>query len=243
MKRSLVVALVLASTSAAYAHFKLNAPASMTVQDGDGNPQKSAPCGLSNTSSTADNSTKTNMVTQVQAGTMLAIKLNETITHPGHYRVAIAQTMAMLPADPAVTAGGGDPCNSTTIMNPPVMPVLADGLFPHTSALSGEQTAMVQLPAGFTCTNCVLQVIQYMGDHGLNNPGGCFYHHCATVTISAGPPPVDGPPGNPGDDAGTTPGGGGGGGGCNTTGGIAGGLVGTGLMALLLLRKRRARSR
>ena len=24
-----------------------------------------------------------------------------------------------------------------------------------------------------------------MSNHGLNNPGGCFYHHCATVSVGA----------------------------------------------------------
>jgi uncharacterized protein (TIGR03382 family) len=242
MSRLLAVGLVLVSSSA-YAHFKLTSPASMTVQDQYGSPQKSAPCGLSDTSATADNSMKTNAVTMLQTGSMLQIKLTETIQHPGHYRVAIAQTMAGLPADPPVTAGGGDPCNSTTIMNPPVMPVLADGLFPHTGALSGEQTAMVQLPAGFTCTNCVVQVIQYMGDHVLNNPGGCFYHHCATVTIADNVPTVDGPPVG-GPDAGNGGGGGGGGGGCNTTGVGGASASGFALMALLLgMRRARSRSR
>jgi MYXO-CTERM domain-containing protein len=38
-----------------------------------------------------------------------------------------------------------------------------------------------------TCaSNCVLQVAEFMSDHGLNNPGGCFYHHCANITIQAG---------------------------------------------------------
>jgi uncharacterized protein (TIGR03382 family) len=231
MKRVLAIALVLGSSSA-YAHFKLNAPASMTVQDGLGGPQKSAPCGLSDSPGVADESTKTNAVTTVQTGSMLSIKIDETIYHPGHYRVAIAQTMAQLPADPVVTAGGGDPCNATTIMNPAVMPVLGDGLLAHTSSFSGEQTMNVQLPAGFTCTNCVVQVIQYMRQHGLNNPGGCFYHHCATVTIADNVPTVDGAPMD------------GGGGGCNTTGVGAAGAVGFALMALLLgMRRARSRSR
>ena len=243
MKRSLVVAMVLVASTSAYAHFKLNAPASMTVQSTNGSPQKSAPCGLSDDPGIADQSTKTNMVTTVQSGTMLAIKLNETITHPGHYRVAIAQTAAMLPADPAVSPGGGFECKTTTIMNPAVMPVLADGLFPHTGTLSGEQTAMVQIPAGFTCTNCVLQVTQFMSNHGINNPGGCFYHHCATVTVQAGPVPDGAPVG--GDGAGTPDGGtmtgDDAGGCCSTDSNPTTSLIGTALMALLLLRKRRAR--
>ena len=59
----------------------------------------------------------------------------------------------------------------------------------------------VKLPAGMTCTGCVLQVTQFMTDHGSNTGGndGYFYHHCANVTIlpaaapDAGPPDV-GPP-------------------------------------------------
>ena len=32
-----------------------------------------------------------------------------------------------------------------------------------------------------------------MSDHILNTPGGCFYHHCATVTVTSGPVPDAGP--------------------------------------------------
>jgi MYXO-CTERM domain-containing protein len=57
----------------------------------------------------------------------------------------------------------------------------------------------VQLPPGFTCDNCVLQVTQFMSEHDLNDPGGCFYHHCANITIQAG----GGGDGGGGGDAGT----------------------------------------
>ena len=30
-------------------------------------------------------------------------------------------------------------------------------------------------------------LIEFMSDHPLNNPGGCFYHHCADISISGGP--------------------------------------------------------
>ena len=244
MKRSLALIIILGGATSALAHFKLGTPTSMTVQDTLGGPQKSAPCGLSDTPGVMDESTKTNMVTTVQTGSMLSISINETIFHPGHYRVAIAQTMAQLPADPPVTAVTGDPCDSTTIMQTPTLPVLGDGLLVHTTALSGTQTMTVQLPAGMTCTNCVLQVIQFMSNHGLNNPGGCFYHHCATVTIADNAP--DGPPVVEGDGAPTDAGPSGGpdpAGCCSTQRDPMTSLVGTGLIAFLLLRKRRARSR
>ncbi|MBS1124260.1 MAG: Fibroin heavy chain precursor [Deltaproteobacteria bacterium] len=220
------------------AHFKLNSPASLSEQDLLGGPQKSAPCGLSDSAGTPDESVPTNIVTTVQSGSMLTIKFNETIFHPGHYRVAIAQDIGSLPADPPVTAGS-TACGSTQIDANPTLPLLGDGLLVHTSAFSGEQTAQVQLPAGMTCTNCVLQVVQFMSDHGLNNPGGCFYHHCATVTISNNAPPPDAAVA-PGDDAGTTPPDDPASGCCSThrDAGSAG-LFGAGVLGLMLLRRRR----
>jgi hypothetical protein len=50
----------------------------------------------------------------------------------------------------------------------------------------------VTLPPNVTCSHCTLQVIEFMSDHGLNNPGGCFYHHCADISVGdAGAPPQD----------------------------------------------------
>jgi len=222
------------------AHFNLNSPASRSEQDLLGGPQKSAPCGLSDDPNVPDASVPTNAVTTVQTGSMLTISIKETVTHPGHYRVALAQDMASLPADPPVSPGGGKDCGSTPIDANPALPLLADGLFVHTQSFNSViQTAQVQLPAGMTCTNCVLQVVQFMSDHGLNNPGGCFYHHCATVTISNNAPPPDAAVA-PGDDAGTTPPDDPASGCCSThrDAGSAG-LFGAGVLGLMLLRRRR----
>jgi MYXO-CTERM domain-containing protein len=209
----------------AEAHFKLNAPTSVTVQSNIGDPQKSAPCGGAGTASSA--------VTAVQSGQMLSISLDETVFHPGHYRVAVAQTEAGLPADPTVANAQ---CNGLNPVANPTLPVLADGLLAHTAAFSGTQTMKVMIPAGMTCTGCVLQVLEYMSSHA--QP--CFYHHCATVNISpnAPPPPDAGIPG--GGDAGvdpTDPGTG-----CCSASphSAATGLLG-GLAVGLLLRRRRRR--
>jgi uncharacterized protein (TIGR03382 family) len=222
--------LVLGATAPAIAHFKLMSPASMTAQDASlGDPQKGAPCGPNGAI------TETGAITQVMTGGMLAVTIDETITHPGHYRVAIAQDLAGLPAAPIVT---GANCGMTTIQTNPVLPVLKDGLFQHTAAFSGPQTAMVQLPAGFTCTNCIVQVIEFMSAH--TTP--CFYYHCARVTITDSPVvmPDGAPTGGP--DAGTTPPGSGNvDGGCSTTDGS--GLVATALFAGLLAVRRRRRRR
>ena len=47
---------------------------------------------------------------------------------------------------PAVTQVGTDQCGMTTIQNPPVMPVIADGLLKHTTQFGGDQTVTFKLP-------------------------------------------------------------------------------------------------
>ena len=233
MNKALWVAAACAAlvATSAEAHFKLNAPASMTQQNTNGDPQKTAPCGGAGTA--------TNAVTTVQSGSMLTVTIAETVFHPGHYRVAIAQNETGLPPPPTVTPGGGDPCNSVPIAQNPMLPVLADGVFPHTQSFSSPQTTQIQLPAGYTCDNCVVQVLQYMKNHA----APCFYYHCAKVSITAGntPPPDAGM--MAGDDAGTGGGGGGGdgGGGCQTGRSTASGTP-RGLAVLALVTRRRRRS-
>ena len=77
------------------------------------------------------------------------------------------------------------------IMNPVQVPVLADGLFPHQAKLDAPLETDVTLP-NITCRRCTLQVIQFMEQHGPNNPGLYTYHHCATIQITADPKkPID----------------------------------------------------
>jgi hypothetical protein len=174
----------------AFAHFRLVVPPPVTaspqsvyVEDSLGLPQLSAPCGQADPDSPA---VATNVVSTLKAGGMVTISFDETIFHPGHYRIALAADQGSLPADPDVVAGD-QACGTTTIEDPPVAPVLADGVLVHTAAFNGTQTVMVPLPAT-PCTNCVLQITEFMSEHGLNNPGGCFYHHCMNVNIT-----LDGP--------------------------------------------------
>jgi hypothetical protein len=61
----------------------------------------------------------------------------------------------------------------------PTMPILADGLFTTLTAAQGEAVQQIQLPAGYECTNCVVQVLEFMSNHA----APCFYYHCAAVTI------------------------------------------------------------
>ncbi|MFN0253628.1 MAG: SCE4755 family polysaccharide monooxygenase-like protein [Kofleriaceae bacterium] len=192
-RRALAIAIVVASAPA-LAHFKLVSPAANLAQDNNGSPQKSAPCGQNDSGQPA---VPTNAVTQLMTGQMIDIEIDETIFHPGHYRIQLAESMNLLPAQPAVTPGS-TACGSLAIDPAPQMPLLADGLFVHTQRFTANQTAQVRLPAGYRCTNCVLQVAQFMTVHA----APCFYYHCAQVTISDDPtnPPM-GDTGSPMDDA------------------------------------------
>lgn len=220
--RIALVAVLLAIASPALAHFKLVSPAASFEQDDFGSPQKSAPCGQADA---GDAAVPTNMVTQLMTGQMVSIEIDETIFHPGHYRVSLAESTAMLPANPQVMTGT-TACGSTAINPSPQMPLLADGLLVHTARFTTNQTMQVQLPAGYTCTNCVLQITEFMSNHA----APCYYHHCAMVTISDNP----GQPGSdtsaPMDDAGGC---------CSTSRGSGASALFALLVGALLLRRRR----
>ena len=195
MKRTVLFsAIVIASASSiADAHFVLVSPAASLVQNRLGDPQKIAPCGGVSANPTrgtpANPGTLTSAVTHVRGGTTLHLLVHETIFHPGHYRVALARTAAQLPKDPVVTTRDterGPWSVSAAIQDPPVPPVLADGLFVHTERPTVLFEADIAVP-NIDCPNCVIQVIQFMAEHGLNADGDFSYHHCAVVNITADP--------------------------------------------------------
>jgi hypothetical protein len=173
-------------TPYAAAHFRLLEPQGWIEQNNLGDPQKAGPCGGTLT----DSGTPTNAVNKVQGGQMLHIKVQETIFHPGHYRVALAvNSRSELPPDPAVTTRDSDkgPWSvSSPIASQPQIPVLADGLFVHTTRQASPFETDVQLP-NISCEKCTLQIIEFMAEHGYNNPGGYFYHHCAVLQITPDP--------------------------------------------------------
>ena len=185
----LVAGLTMAVQSAASAHFKLLEPASWLVESERGDPQKAGPCGGSNT----DWGKPSYIVGKAVGGSKLHIKIQETIYHPGHYRIALAvNSPTELPPDPQVATRDSDrgpQSVSATIQNPPVVPVLADGLFVHAERPTGTMAPFetdVTLP-NISCRRCTLQVVQFMAEHAFNNPGGYSYHHCADLQITRDP--------------------------------------------------------
>ncbi len=189
----LLTAIVLASlTATTDAHFVLVYPAASLLQNRLGDPQKIGPCGGVSANPTrgtpANPGVASNASTELKGGSMLNLLVQETIFHPGHYRVALARTVAQLPPDPMVTTGPtdrGTRSQSAVIQNPAVAPVLVDGIWAHTERPMNNWEMEIPVP-NFDCKNCVLQVIEFMADHpGIAVDGGFNYHHCAVVNITA----------------------------------------------------------
>lgn len=164
------------------AHFKLVEPASWIEEDERGDPQKLAPCG----GTLADGGTRTDRITEVRGGQMLRVVVDETVYHPGHYRIALARRPNLLPPDPRVTMKDtekGPRSASADIETDPEPPVLADGLWPHYERRTGIWETEIEIP-NFDCDGCFLQIIQFMADHPGVREGGFSYHHCAVLNIT-----------------------------------------------------------
>lgn len=169
------------------AHFRLLAPASWIEENQLGDPQKAAPCGGTNT----DYGKPTWAVTDVTGGSLLHVKLQETVYHPGHYRIALAvNSPTELPVDPVAQTMTDDKGRvmsvSAPVMDPVAPPVLADGLFSHDDHVMHTFETDVRIP-NINCKHCTLQVMQFMEQHPVNNPGGFSYHHCAVLHVTADP--------------------------------------------------------
>lgn len=176
------------------AHIKLLKPASWLNEDPLGGPQKGSPCGPGNTQLFIGDDVQpvpvSNMTTTFQPGETITVQWDETIYHPGYFRIALAKTAA---AD-ATTADFPDPplsdpqgClfDKAAVPTGPHDNVLADGLF-MVDAPTGEPRsglkAEVKLPDE-PCEHCTLQIVQVMDAHPA---ASCFYFHCADLTIAAG---------------------------------------------------------
>ena len=192
-----VAVLLTALPTGTYAHFKLLEPATWMTEDQRGDPQKIGPCG--GDLKGQNEKLATGAVTKLSGGSKLHLKIQETIFHSGHYRVALAvNSRNELPPDPITFekyTERGVYSVWAAIQSPPQIPVIADGLFQHyprpgepASALPKTPMAPwetdIQLP-NISCAKCTLQVIQFMADHGYNQPGGYSYHHCADLQIAA----------------------------------------------------------
>lgn len=186
MKIRAVLALSLSTAALtagdARGHIRLLAPDSWMTESALGDPQKVSPCGGEN------GGVPTGAVTRFQPGETITVRWQETIYHPGHYRIAFTDDRNTL-VDPVVTVDANQVSVSATIQSPPVAPVLLDGLYVRTDPNGTGGTTFEQqvtLP-NVTCAHCTLQLIQFMAGHG---PPNYIYYHCADIELAAGP--VDG---------------------------------------------------
>jgi len=101
VRLSLVAAVLMTVMPAVtHAHFRLIQPASWLVESELGDPQKAGPCGGTNT----DYGKASGIINQAIGGSALHLKVQETVYHPGHYRVALAvNSPTELPLDPKAT--------------------------------------------------------------------------------------------------------------------------------------------
>ena len=216
-----VIPGLLVSTAVAQAHIKVAFPPSRIVENNLGDPQKAFPCGGSATA------TLSRIRTKFRPGQTIMVEWSETIYHTGHFRIAFD--------DDGVDAFR-DPTSITNIVEPPVLPILKDGLFANRQPAQRMMQTAITLP-NVTCRNCTLQIIQVMTDkppYAPNGTGDDMYYHCADIELSndaaadggvrdggggvrdAGRGPDTRPPG-----MGGTGGGGGGTGGASGSGGAA----------------------
>jgi hypothetical protein len=167
------------------AHFQLLEPAGWLVADEQGDPQKLAPCG----GTLGNPGTPTKIEHEVTGGQKLKIVVDETVFHPGHYRIALARKRNDLPADPKVemheTERGLRSASAAIVANPQP-PLLADGLWPHTEKPKAHWETEITIP-NITCDACQLQVLEFMAEHPGTREGGFGYHHCAVLNITADP--------------------------------------------------------
>lgn len=197
MKRSFAALLglsALAVPAAAAAHFILLSPEPFLEQNQLGNPQKAWPCG----EDAAADKVPTGVVSEFTGGQSIPLKVQETIYHPGHYRVALSVlSRDELPVDPETVTRDTErgPYSVSAKIDPdPAPPVIADGIFEHHERPEERGVIYeteITLP-NINCDNCTLQVIQWMAEHGLNAEGDFTYHHCADIRITANPNlPID----------------------------------------------------
>jgi hypothetical protein len=151
--RTLVACAVLCSAAPAWAHIAMTSPPPR------GEAQKTGPCG-------ASGSTRGSTVTTFQAGQTITVEWDETVDHPGHYRIAFdddGDDVFRNPNNP------GDGFASTLVE-------------PITDKGGGHYTQEVTLP-NISCDNCTLQLIQVMTTQV---PYNSFYYQCADITIVGG---------------------------------------------------------
>jgi hypothetical protein len=143
---------------------------------------KAGPCG-------AAGSRRGTHVTTFAPGATITVEWDETVDHPGHYRIAFDNDGD----DVFVNPNNPNDNFAFTLMEP-----IAD-------KVGGHYTQQITLPTA-PCANCTLQLMQIMTTQV---PYDSFYYQCADIAIAVGGGSGGGSA-TPGDDGGCSTGSGGG---------------------------------
>lgn len=161
---------LLLSTSA-HAHIKLTAPAPRHTS------QKDGPCGKGAVDP------RGTTPTTFKPGETITVTWQETIEHPGHFRIAFDENGQRFT----------DPIGPNDVA--PREYVLKDNIKDKTGAGIKNYSETITLP-NVQCTNCTLQVVQVMTDKQGNGWGNDdLYYQCADIVLAGGDggaPVVDG---------------------------------------------------
>lgn len=152
--RAAVLAILLVP-ALANAHIQLRTPAARTTA------QKAGPCG-------AAGAARGTNVTTYQPGETITLEWDETVDHPGHFRVAFDSD-----GDDAFI----NPMRATDNFSFTLMEPIAD-------KVGGRYTQQITLPTT-PCANCTLQLMQVMQ---VNEPYNSFYWQCADIVIAGDEP-------------------------------------------------------
>lgn len=158
---SFVLAAVMSFAGVSSAHIDLTSPAPRHADD----QQKVSPCG-------ARGDARGETVTVFEPGETITVTWNETIDHPGHFRIMF---------DDDGFDDFPEPANENDLCEPGVdKGCLLDGI---ADKKGGSYSAEVTLP-DVECDNCTLQLIQVMTDR---RPA-TLYYRCADLVLKSSDP-------------------------------------------------------
>jgi BIM1-like copper acquisition factor len=166
-------ALAAAAPRPAAAHIQLTFPPQRTEA------QKKGPCGDGTSARSA-------AVTEFRPGQTIVVEWDETVEHPGHFRISFDDDGD---DDFAIPASYDESCSNGK--------VLVD-LIPDRDVSNGDRhyRQEVTLP-NYECVNCTLQVIQIMTDkppYTADALGNDIYYQCSDITLRGRPAaPADAP--------------------------------------------------
>lgn len=177
--------LAVGPQSVAQAHLGLEYPASRYGAQ----ELKAGPCGRVGGVRTTD------QVTVLRPGSVLKVRFDEYVDHPGHYRIAFDEAGDDDFVDPA----GFDDIRPAAEYYPN-SPILLDGIAdrPVTPGVDSVYEVEVTLP-DLECDGCTLQVIQVMTDKGPVYGDDDLYYQCADLILSRTLPLTAPPAATPAD--------------------------------------------